>query len=311
MKFPILLFISLSILFSSCVSFLPYANSSLEIPLRPGETVEVFYPGELLPYKKYIEVGPIAIREGLSRNETLYVNRLKMLAQKTGLDALINVKREFDENALVEEPSYLYTATGIKYIKNIDYLDEYVREESFYTVEEDSGKKILSAVIERTPAGQIVSSKFLNDEAHSSYKVYIQDFRDYHLLEEQENWSYHMGEYEQTPLYRRFSRVGGWKVKTCRFLYEENNRVRQIRINFHDRDADTKVFYTYNDLGQIIKRKLSLTHNREVLEEYTYDDSGRVIQKEYKIRNSGVGVFHTYVSTYSYYKKEDIHSFIY
>ncbi|OED34848.1 hypothetical protein AB832_06765 [Flavobacteriaceae bacterium (ex Bugula neritina AB1)] len=307
-SFPILS-IAFLFLFSSCKSYLPYAASELDVPLRAGKKVEVFYAGELLPYKDYVTVGSITLREGLNRNETLYIDRLKKIALKSGIDAIINVKRYFDPDAYIDEASYLYTGTGIKYIQNLDYLDEYVWKESLYKPDTSTKQDILIGMIERTPDGQILSSKFLDDKASSSYKLYIQEFRDYHLVEEKRNWTYRLDPTNQYPVSRQYIRPGHWKVKTCKYRYK-NQFLSQIYVDYHEREDDTTINYYYDHEGRVASRQLTLTHNREILENYHYDDANRLIKKDYIIRSAQVGFHLAYSSKYEYYKKEDIHEFI-
>lgn len=310
------LLLPITLLFlSSCSSYVPYAISSVDFPLRPPKSVEVFYPGELLPYKEYVEVGSLTIAEGLSRDKMMYVNRLRNLAQESGIDALINVRRVRHENRFADESgtvldiSHSYNATGIKYLRNVDYLDEYVREESFYSWDSSEKNKALSGIIERTPSGRTLNSRFMDNDAQSIYSLYVQEYRDFHLLEEKINWSYKLDASSKVLFAKRYCRSNGWKIKTCKYRYKDG-RVNKIIIDFHDKDADTIIHLSYDDAGRISERKLHLTHNRTVKEKYSYDAFNRLIRKNYEIGSNIVGFSQKYVSEYEYYQKEDIHDFI-
>ncbi|MEL6252873.1 MAG: hypothetical protein AAFR87_12745 [Bacteroidota bacterium] len=241
MKRNTYLLLPLIFLFPSCVSFQPYTQSELDFPLKPVTKVEVFYPGELLPYKDYIEIGRLATNMNGATNNQAYVSRLQKIARENGVDALMD---------LHEDQGYyggrILTAMGIKYVKNLDYLDEYVKKESFYKLDSLGKNKELVAVIERSPVGRTLSSRFTNDKDKDFYEIYIQKYRDHHLREEKEHWTYRKNISTGMIISRQYSRSPQWVVKTCKFKYGEEG-LERIKIFYQDNFREEELLYMYDE----------------------------------------------------------------
>lgn len=304
MKRNTYLFLASIFLLTSCVSFKPYAQSELDFPLKPVTEVEVFYPGELLPYKDYIEIGSLATNMSGATNNQAYVAKLQKIARENGVDALMDLQ---------EDQGYyggrILTAMGIKYIKNIDYLDEYVKKESFYKLDSLGKNKELVAVIERSPVGRTLSSRFMRDEEKDFYETYIQNYRDHHLREEKDNWTYRKNVSTGMIISRQYSRSPQWVVKTLKFKYGELG-LERIKIFYNDNFGEEEIFYLYDEKARVSGRQLELPFGKQLTEGYKYDSEGKLIRKIFilKIPNQAKAV--QYVSEYEYYKKEDIHDFL-
>lgn len=304
MKRNTYLLISCIFLFQSCVSFKPYTQSDLDFPLKPVTEVEVFFPGELLPYKEYIEIGSLATNMSGATNNQAYVSRLQKIARENGVDALMDIQ---------EDQGYyggrILTALGIKYIKNLDYLDEYVKKESFYKLDSLGKNKELVAVIERSPIGRTLSSRFSSDEEKDFYETYIQNYRDHHLREERDNWTYRKHANTGMIISRQYSRSSQWVVKTCRFKYGEQG-LERIKIFYEDDFRREEILYMYDEKSRISGRQLDLPFGRQLIEGYKYDTEGKLSQKLFILKVPNKVQPLQYVSEFEYYKKEDIHDFL-
>jgi hypothetical protein len=101
-----------------------------DIPTPPNaqRNIEVFFPGERLPDSPYVK---IAILNGDGGATDDQVESLKERAKVTGADAifLINPRVYIDTNH--SSSSYM-DAVAIKYVHNINYLDQYIKRKRLY-----------------------------------------------------------------------------------------------------------------------------------------------------------------------------------
>lgn len=168
MKTPIIFCLFALCIFCSCESYRAYQPAPTvayqQFPTFPHEDrVEIIFPGDQIT-EPYLQMQVIETRGDESDSYQELLDRLIRSAQWYGYDAIrplentTGTRLESDETILEvvseivsgqEIPDNYYTvntqkltALGIKYIKNIDYLDRFIKAKNIYLHENGNKEKV-------------------------------------------------------------------------------------------------------------------------------------------------------------------------
>jgi len=135
----------LTILFSGCYNYYTstfknykdgvQTSQFTSIPIkRTVEKVKVIFPGEKIPDEPYIKVDVMDAFGNAGTSTQRLITNLQNQASDKGIDAIVIISKDNISEILQDEYCENYTVTtqklsalGIKYIKNIDYLDECIK----------------------------------------------------------------------------------------------------------------------------------------------------------------------------------------
>jgi hypothetical protein len=294
------------------------SNRLTDIPLNSHKNkIEVFF-GDEKPKEKYIKA---FLLEEIAYGEVSYgilVNRLKVQAQKKGVDALIILSR--DRNISETEFSYTVTNTasalGVKYVKNLKF-------------EEGIPKQAVLSIFDKQKAVYVPNEQFLlNNYAQIKHfeqsNLYLKNFHhyslDFMLHEINYNWQAQTKLESPNQIYKRQYRTSN-KTITFTFTYNKEGKVIHVLRHHYLGDVSVKIEieFEYKD-GKISKSKIyQKTGHREVFrdekgfklnrihkrtEVYEYQSDGKLLRRTlFQISNNKPKPFMKF--SYEYYTEKE------
>ena len=327
-------FLILATFLFSCNAAKFYDVQILEIPGKKNELqtpIPIYFIGqtpELKPYFEMVELN--AEGKGNINNRKVY-QIMKSKAQENGLDAVIDVSvNTFTEEytsfmdivlSSVDETEDYYSirniyqirGIGIKFLDNLDYIEDLPEFESIYV---DNGNKMEPFLeLEFKPTGEVYHVNYLHSYSNTFYRSYLFEHSDYHLLKERNNWRYKMVKPDQEvrKLYRNNS-----VIKKCIIHYNENDLVESIKVKFtdfnHNKGTSSttnyvieEVKYSYNENNQLIKKEILYQDQSRLVISPVYDNEKITGFKYYLHKTGGLEVKLT--STYQFYSKDYLQEF--
>lgn len=277
------------ICFFSCSLPKPYYQRINNIPtIGPNFGVEILFQ-EKPPTKPFFEVIDFDIVEKgkLSRMEIM--KKLEMEAIKEGVDAvmdveywsrseekvnfltvLIDVMDEDEETTVINAPFTHIRGVGIKYLENIDYIQDQPEFEYVYQINQQTGFPTPLFKIEFNPTGQEHMIYPESEEAREIYKNYFQFYSDFHLLYQRERWSYKTVKNQVRK--RVLVDIDGYILKTCDLEYNKDGLLTNVNVS-NRLKGDDLVAYHYNDQGIKTSRSIVTYDRIKIFEQYNYEDS--------------------------------------
>ena len=285
MKKPYYLLV-LIVYFSSCAVPKPYHQRINYIPTSgPNFGVEVLAENQIPP-KPYFEVIDFDLSHKGRLSHMEAKKTLEMEAIKEGLDAvimldywkgyqeeenlltfIIDVLDEDQENVVMDVPYTYVRGIGIKYLDNIDYLNNHPEFEYVYKIDEETDLPSPYFKIEFNPTGQEHMIYPEMDEAQEVYSNYFQFYSDFHLIYQRDGWYYRKAQHRLKK--RILINDKGLVAKTCKFTYDEQNRISEIVVNKTGRGYAT-VNYRYDEDGKKISKSIITADRVRIFEQYNY-----------------------------------------
>jgi hypothetical protein len=285
-------------LLSSCVSsyqsFTQQANKGIyqvnaksDLPLKPHKNeVEIYTRGNQPDDPQYLEISSFTIPNLAQLSYWDKMKRVQSRAQTLGYDAVIDLHETniYDDGI----PSNVITGTGIKFLKNIDYLHEFASEIHMFVPDEGTGLKQIAS-LELNLAG-----KTQKVNGYASYWDEIQQYSLDHLVHETKNWKFktnEAGRVTRRVLVKRVLKSELYeieqRVKTVQLIYgKEEPVLERLLITYPSNSFKDTVLISYNEMGKVKEKvvKKPVEHVREV---YTYNDEGKLLQVDFhRIRPS-------------------------
>jgi hypothetical protein len=277
---------------------------------------------------------PIQILRSQKTGEDSYesiVNDLQVQARKLGFDAIIIEEYEDGYETHTTAPSILdiilsitlnfdyeptyedvyfqgLKAVGIKYRKNIDYLDKYVYSKTIWKQSEEGRQKVASATYN-------LFGKIMNLEGDSmGWKKYQSYTLEHLVYEKKAPWTWRdVSNQDQKRWKRKYTLPSSYRKVDVRFM-------NPTQVNY----LDIKKKRTHPQLETISEERMRVVYqkgskdiNRTELyrdeklirsEEYFYDQEGRIMQRQvFQFKDKKKILDKTIV--YSYYKNSDLDHF--
>lgn len=306
--------------------------SNIPFPAHENK-VEFITPGQQLNPNDYVKVGIFESVGGEGTMQESHVEELMRIAQERGADAIILLNfqnRVTGINETVNVGSILGTAIGnaifktnetppkeyvtqsqttasalgIKYVKNISYLDKYVKTIDLQEYDPQTEKYNLANTLSLTPTGYV--TKQTNPDNYL-YNHFVKNYTESTLLYEQtKDWSFQVENGRITK--RLLSDKDGYSIKEIKIKHHPWGAISRITIanNPYNEEYNVdKIDYIYQD-GQLIKRKIVTKDKQTVLENYIYDAAS---YKLLEIRGSQLtesGERPIYIQKLSYYSNSDL-----
>jgi len=319
----ILLFILASLFCAGCFPFALRTDDRLTpIPTPPHQkAVQIYFPGEKIPEEPYIKIKLISAKNQASAATTSVVKELAARAQKEGADAILvlgkNNYTTIDETTVTTTDStgsktttsssstdwQSVDALCIKYIKNITYLDQYVREKQLLARESDAWAPVavLQFDLNGMPAGRSGDANWIS---------LIEDYEPGNIWPEQEwsrlNWS---GKGQAVRATRWFRpRNQNWPLRQYRL--QKNAAGQLLAFDFRPTTGGNPANrghaqYFYDDSGRLAMRLLETAAYGLLFEQYHYDTAGKCLYSEL-VRTEGNRETPVLQVRYAYYQNGDL-----
>ena len=279
--------------FSGCYSnyhYLDYIDLTKEkplltdIPVKPHkEKVSIIFPGEKTPEEPYIKVDILEV-SGNGRMKDLIIE-LQAKGQLRGVDALIIMGNDTYEET---DDEYYYTtqkisALGIKFIKNIDYLEECIKRANVIAFDKKQNKYDTVAVIETDWRGRFFELK----NGDPFYWDFLYNYSLQHLVEEKNSdWKY--WQTMDSDGFVRTKRIKTFNNQTSTPLEIVELKSRS-GITYFAKLKDTKQFsanieFQYNSKGKLISKKIKSKIRGLFNQKFIYQEDGSLLRTDvYKI----------------------------
>ncbi len=298
-----------------------------QLPTIPTKEVEVIFPSEDIPDKNYFKLGVLEASGGESSSYNDLVQSLKAKAQQQGADAVLIVDKSQDiklvsdatvlnavanvvtRNKNNDEPTYStkikrnLAGVGIKYAKNINYLDRYAKS---ITVSEYNS--LTDSYTERETVNLKINGQPSSPLSDSSlYNTYYYKLSLDHLLNEiSENWTYSNTTLanEEIVVRKRDYYVNKIKEKTCKFNYFNNGKPSSVSIHYAtDWLKKETISFVYNKEGVLISKTTDCKGYTPIEERYNYEGRKLISRDIYKIEKGDRKPF--LKAVYTYYQSND------
>ena len=292
-----------SLSLTSCYQAYLATNSQVgvlnNIPTIPHQNkVEVYFPGEYPEDKEYIKIKvletvggnyynpagfPVSSdQSGSSLAYPSLIDGIRKQAQAEGMDAVLIIDRAeivSSSSSNVETSSSL-TAVGIKFKKNLNYLDNFVQRKNvlladsteqfaqkpFVSHEYDPGGKIIKSVGDVSRKGQLL------------YVNYIQKYNYDFLVNEKSNeWRYHPDEFGIIK-----KRVYGPQNMVVKLNYNSQKQVDKVKLNFpsaFDKDKET-IYFKFDEQKRVSGFEMEQDSKVVLRGTYFYDENNRLVRQD-------------------------------
>ena len=284
-----------------------------------GRNPALYLPKDSLPRQPYIEVMDLHVLEKRHTDNATLIKKLLELAKQEGMDAVIDVSTESwsEENlsfaGLIYEVAYDVDMTtirnyseargiGIKFLRNLKYIEEIPEFERFYLVTDN--KKTPFMDLEYKLTGEIYSTNYKQDNAMTFNVNYFMPTTDFFLLKEREDWKYnHVSEFLS---YRyKYDTFKNTKELTCKVRRNKEGKVHKINVVKQKTNQGPDYYnikYTWD--GDMISKKIvKYPNNSTLVIDYFYNE-GKISKKHYKliraekVRLELQSIIHTYPGDY-------------
>lgn len=261
-------FILLSILFSSCYNYYSSAYQNYEegpqvslftsIPIKPSvEKVKVYFPGEKLPEKPYLKVDVLDAYGNAATSTQSMITRLQDQAQLIGMDAILIISKDNISEMLMDETGENFTITtqklsglGIKFIKNITYLDECLKGGRILKWDTDREQFVEKTKFKTDWKGNLLEI----ESGDQFYYNFLYHFSQQHLVHEvNSDWMFLLNS-SSTPGTKIITRVK--KDRLRREFYEKQIRLKEV----HRKTVSAQIKSPYN---QIYAGKVDFYYNQD------------------------------------------------
>ena len=270
-----------SILFFSCYNYYSptfknykdgvQQSQFTSIPIKPTvEKVKVIFPGEKIPEEAYIKVDVIDAFGRAQTSTQDMITRLQDQAKMKGMDAIIIISKDNISEIFQDEDCEDYTVTtqklsalGIKFIKNIDYLDECIKGGTILTWSEDKNDFVEKSKFKADWKGNLLSV----ESGDKFYYNFLYNFSLQHLAyERNSNWSFMVN--SSSPAEKIIKRAK--RDPSGRQIFAKEVKLKEVykKIVF----ANVKSFYNQLYSGQI---------------NFQYDDDNRIVQQDIHSKTLG------------------------
>lgn len=319
----------------------------VDLPTPPhSNKVDMFFASEV-PKDEYVKVMILEVESGINESYTNLVKSMELKAQDEGIDAVLILDKIEGNQVVGARASYiadklaLESATndkdkkqrnelmqqrlasgdyqpslqgysklhglGIKYKKNINYLQNYLKAQHVYKGN-DTIRPILSVYFDLNG----VERNYI-EYVNNSKQIYLNKIRkfsfEYLLQRETQEWRYFKDGYN--ILRKRVMFEGSDKLMSCKLQYTENLKLKGLAIKA---DYNNSFFNTYKMAlefpnSQVVKTSLKSNKIEIERREFNYLFNGSCKKQSiYKMYREEQVL--EYIVRYEYYSNSDLDSFL-
>lgn len=283
----------LSILFSSCYnyyspSFKNYKDGVQEshftsIPIKPTvERIKVIFPGEKIPEEPYIKVDVIDAFGNAQASTQNLISRLQDQAKIKGMDAIIIISKDNISEIFQDEDCEDYTVTtqklsalGIKFIKNIDYLDECIKGGTILTWDENKNDLVEKSKFKADWKGNLLGV----ESGSKFYYNFLYNFSLQHLAyERNSNWSFMIASSSSAEkIIKRAKRDPSLRQPFAKEVKLKKVYQKIIFVDvksFYNKIYSGKINIQYDKNNRITKKDIRSKTLGEFQQKFIYDEQG-------------------------------------
>lgn len=303
-----------------------------QLPTIQTHDVDIVFPAEEIPDKNYIKLGILEVVGSESDSYQLLVEQIKRKAEIQGADAVIiidksqDLKLQTDETVLNAIANVIsrekdrsdnqfstliqrrLVGLGIKYVKNITYLNQFAKNITVSEFNSKSNSYTIREVVDLLPNG--MPANRLSDSS-----LYNKDFYKLsteHLIDEiSANWIFSTKVLKNNleVINCRELYANGKRIKKCKFFYNKTGILTRIEVHYaYEWFKKEYINLYYNEKGKLAS-KSTLCAGYPTLEEvYVYDGEKLIERDVYKIENNQKTPY--LKAVYNYYLPTDWQSFI-
>lgn len=275
-----------------------------KVPIVPHQNpVEVFLQGET-PKEEYFKISSLTVSSQSNSLDKMLAEAQKK-SQSIGYDGIIIVditaktgyarpkqSISYDQSRMAgttgkdrqyyqdiinsriadgsyQEKPYSYqelTVMGIKYKKNVNYLDKFLKAEHFYT---DSTQKQPTASFYYDFNGTTTRKDY---DSNSNFLIQFNRFDPDFLLKSKPRWEYRQDNYGHVT-HRRYMRKD-FPLKSCKLVYNEKAQVVMVSINesypLKGEEANYDMKLGYTSKGDILSVKVYTHISKKLIEQRDY-----------------------------------------
>lgn len=292
---------------SSCTIYQPYPNTERNLTPIPTPShenkVEVFFPNEEIK-EEYVKVKVLEVRGTGNTSYQNMLNRLTEVGQEAGVDAILILKNSSTASFTTDETSFeaftevltgeeipdnvqpivrqkLY-GLGVKYIKNINYLDQIRKKRKIFLHEGNDKVEVASASLDlQGNIGKIEGDRDIWFEMYG-YSL------DHLLYEDDLSWSF----FRENNRLVRLKKSGLNPAKKVTIQYGMGNYLAFMIVNdyyFSDgyqRRRKSTIDFLYDKKTKKVRGKIIKKDDKsELYEELIYDEN-QIIKERilYKVK---------------------------
>ena len=228
MKSVLIFSLFLALICSSCLRTYPvYQAPSIGDRFSPIPTfahekeVELFAQGTYPADSNYIKILPLEV-QGANFYEEV-AQKIKLAGASAGVDAILLEKKQVITNEESPFPQIRLSGTGIKYHRNLAYLNKYLKVKHVYQRVDTGWQKV--AMVHWGLLGHKEMVTSVIDGGEKLVQQYVKENDIWHLMVEQnEQWKYSYAQvrspkYDNIKVYNRNYYIGKQCQKKCKFYF--------------------------------------------------------------------------------------------
>lgn len=288
-----LLLIAMLVAFSGCMSTYPTTIDPFRIKEFPTprhtNEIKVYFPGEKLPEKEYIQTHTFEARSMPGAPMNVLVRQIREQARDAGVDAVI-IMSHGDQAEIHPYAGMLVvnnmTALGIKFKENVDYLHMYRFVDQLYAFNAEKDTFELVANLFPDFNGKITQVEVLDEKEMGRFyfENYIRRYSlDFLLGEENPNWRYKTSLTGQVTR-RDYVRDGAKQIRLKLNYEPATNKLNKVNASFYgpgDRWHDYEILLEYGPNRMISEKKILMNDRLELIERFYYDELDRLLTSTY------------------------------
>lgn len=274
------------------------------IPMKPNKSeIQVIFPGEKI-LKPYIKVDIIESSSGVFTSTKALIKDLKIKGMFRGVDAIVlmsNNTFSHDDGEYVTSVKSA-SALGIKYVENIDYLDDCVKRVKVIAFDKRDNEYKTTALIKTNWKGSFLELK----EGNSFFWDFLYNFSDQHLIHEMSGWSFNRRKGMDGKNYLR--RVFG-SNKTVVLNFTNKNEANLFVEDKRNKKYSARIKSYYNDDGYLISKEIDSEKLGKFKIEVTLGENNLPLRYDVYKLLKGEKEFY-FKAIFEMYEQEDLEKFL-
>jgi hypothetical protein len=312
---------------SSCSIYQQYPNAERNLTPIPTPShenkVDVFFPNEEIK-EEYVKVKVLEVRGTDNATYQNMLNRLKEVGQEAGVDAILILKNSSTASFTTDETSFeaftevltgeeipdnvqpivrqkLY-GLGVKYVKNINYLDQIRKKRKVFLHEGNDKVEVASASLDLQ--GNIEKIEGDRDIWFEMYGYSL----DHLLYEDDPSWSF----FRESKRLVRLKKSGLNPAKKVTLHYGMGNYLAFMVVHDYyfaegyQRKRKSIIDFLYDKKTKKIRGKVIKKHDKsELYEELIYNEN-QVLQERILYKVSGENKTPYLSESYDYFDNSEL-----
>ena len=247
----------------------------VDFPLPPHDhEVPIYFPVDTLPDEEYIRIGVLEAWGYAYTSYNELIHHLQEEGRHYGVDAIQIIDKQTTETEY--SSSTVLAGLGLKSLKNMDYLDQYVKAKEVYLLKDDY-----------SPSGPWVAKLWTGFDGqvqrvdgNPMYSEIIEKYSLNYLLYQRDNQWRYANDPQGNVRMRVRTAPAGPQLRVW-FTYKYPGFPSTARIRDYPTKTETLIQFEYNGHGQIIEKMIYLPNDKVLKEIPSYDADGKQVGSEF------------------------------